>query len=394
MRGKSGGEEWRQGREMLALGPAACERLKCSAAYLDTNAEARPLPPRAPSKSGKRLNVMLCGDRRRLPAQARPGNTIMVSSPASFRSPRRSVFEPAYLRLFRSGELAERARSARQRLESCDLCARYCRVDRRQSIRGAVCRTGERAIVYSAFPHHGEERCLRGFRGSGTIFFSWCNLRCVYCQNWEIAWEGEGRETSDAELAQTMLRLQAQGCHNINFVTPSHVVAQILAAVNLAAEKGLRLPLVYNTSGYDSPEALALLDGVVDIYMPDMKYGDDKSARKLSHIRDYVRVNQAAVREMHRQVGDLTISAEGVAERGLLVRHLVLPDGLSGAEAVLKFLAEEISTDTYLNLMGQYRPCYRADEHPGLDRPLSRAELSEALSTAARCGLRRLDPGP
>ena len=317
----------------------------------------------------------------------------MFSSLASFPSPQRSVFEPAYLRLFRSGELAERARSGRQRLESCDLCARYCRVDRRQLIRGAVCRTGERAIVYSAFPHYGEERCLRGFRGSGTIFFSWCNLRCVYCQNWEIAWEGEGRETSDAELAQMMLRLQAQGCHNINFVTPSHAVAQILAAVNIAAEKGLSLPLVYNTSGYDSPEALALLDGVVDIYMPDMKYGDDKSARKLSHIRDYVRVNQAAVREMHRQVGDLRISAEGVAERGLLVRHLVLPDGLSGAEAVLKFLAEGISTDTYLNLMGQYRPCYRADEHPGLDRPLSRAELSEALASAARYGLRRLDPG-
>src|SRR5208337_3803279 len=297
-----------------------------------------------------------------------------------------AAFEPAYVRLLRSGELADRARRSRRQMENCDLCARYCRVNRLRSIRGAVCRTGERAVVYSAGPHYGEEDCLRGWRGSGTIFFSWCNLRCVYCQNWEIAWEGQGRETSDAELAQMMLRLQAQGCHNINFVTPSHVVAQILAAANIAAEKGLRLPLVYNSSGYDSPEALALLDGVVDIYMPDMKYGDDKSARKLSHIRDYVRVNQAAVREMHRQVGDLRISTEGLAERGLLVRHLVLPDGLSGAEAVLKFLAEEISTDTYLNLMGQYRPCHRADEHPGLDCPFSRAELSEALTTAARCG--------
>jgi len=317
----------------------------------------------------------------------------MLSNLAVFGSLRRSSFEPAYLRLFRSGELAERARSARQRLESCDLCARYCQVDRRESIRGAVCRTGERAIVYSASPHHGEEDCLRGSRGSGTIFFSWCNLRCVYCQNWEIAWEGEGRETSDEALAQMMLRLQAQGCHNINLVTPSHVVAQILAAVNIAAEKGLRLPLVYNTGGYDSPEALALLDGVIDIYMPDMKYGDDKSARKLSHVRDYVRVNQAAVREMHRQVGDLTINGEGLAERGLLVRHLVLPNGLSGAEAVLRFLAEEISSDTYLNLMGQYRPCYRADEHPGLDRQVSRAEFSEAIAIAAHYGLRRLDPG-
>ena len=262
----------------------------------------------------------------------------MLSNLAVFGSLRHGSSEPVYLRLFRSGELAERARSARQHLESCDLCARYCQVDRRESIRGAVCRTAERAIVYSASPHHGEEDCLRGSRGSGTIFFSWCNLRCVYCQNWEIAWEGEGRETSDEALAQMMLRLQARGCHNINFVTPSHVVAQILAAVNIAAENGLRLPLVYNTSGYDSPEALALLDGVIDIYMPDMKYGDDKSARKLSHVRDYVRVNQAAVREMHRQVGDLTINEEGLAERGLLVRHLVLPNGLSGAEAVLQIL--------------------------------------------------------
>ncbi len=299
---------------------------------------------------------------------------------------------PAYLRLQRSGELAERARLSRRHLENCDLCARYCRVDRRQSIRGAVCRTGERTVVCSAGPHHGEEDCLSGWRGSGTIFFSWCNLRCVFCQNWEIAWRGEGQEASDEELARMMLRLQALGCHNINLVTPSHVVAQILGALSIAAEQGLRLPLVYNTSGYDSPEALALLDGVVDIYMPDMKYGDDRLAHKYSHVRDYVRVNQAAVREMHRQVGDLAIDADGLAERGMLVRHLVLPGGISGVEAVLKFLAEQISTDTFLNLMGQYRPCYRADEHPGLDRPLGRAEFSDALALARRYGL-RLDPG-
>lgn len=302
------------------------------------------------------------------------------------------VFEPAYLRLLHSGELAERARLSRQHLENCDLCARYCRVNRRQSIRGAICRTGERAVVYSAGPHHGEEDCLRGRRGSGTIFFSWCNLRCIYCQNWEIAWEGEGHEASDDELAQMMLRLQAQGCHNINLVTPSHVVAQIIAAVNIAAEQGLRLPLVYNTSGYDSLEALALIDGVIDIYMPDMKYGDDKSARSYSHVRDYVRFNQAAVREMHRQVGDLVINAEGLAERGLLVRHLVLPNDISGVDAVLRFLAEEISTETYLNLMGQYHPCYRAGDSPGLDRPITRAEFSQALALARRHGLHRLDP--
>jgi putative pyruvate formate lyase activating enzyme len=304
----------------------------------------------------------------------------------------RGTFEAAYLRLLRSGELAERVRLSRQRLENCDLCARYCRVNRRQSTRGAICRTGEQAVVHSAGPHHGEEDCLRGWRGSGTIFFSWCNLRCIYCQNWEIAWKGEGQAVSDDELAQMMLRLQALGCHNINLVTPSHVVAQILAAVNIAAEQGLCLPLVYNTSGYDSAEALALLDGVVDIYMPDMKYGDAKLARKYSHIRDYVRVNQAAVREMHRQVGDLVINAEGLAERGLLVRHLVLPGGVSGVETVLEFLAEQISTNTYLNLIGQYRPCYRAGEHPGLDRPITRAEFAEAVMNARRYGLRRLDP--
>ena len=303
------------------------------------------------------------------------------------------AFEPAYVRLLRSGELADRARRSRRQMENCDLCARYCRVNRLRSIHGAVCRTGERAVVYSAGPHHGEEDCLRGWRGSGTIFFSWCNLRCVYCQNWEISWQGEGQEASDEELAQMMLRLQALGCHNVNLVTPSHVVAQILAAVTIAAERGLRLPLVYNTGGYDSLEALNLLDGVVDIYMPDMKYGDDTAAHKYSHVREYVRVNRAAVREMHRQVGDLTINAVGLAERGLLVRHLVLPNGLAGTEAALRFLAEEISGDTYLNVMGQYRPCYRADEHPGLERPISDGEFAEALAIARRCGLHRLDHG-
>jgi putative pyruvate formate lyase activating enzyme len=324
----------------------------------------------------------------------RTENTAMPTAVVtSSDSRQRSNFEPAYLDLLRSGELTERANRARQHLEDCDLCARYCRVNRRQSIRGAICRTGERAVVNSAGPHYGEEDCLRGWRGSGTIFFSWCNLRCVYCQNWEIAWEGEGREVSDDELAEMMLRLQALGCHNINLVTPSHVVAQILAALAIAAEQGLRLPLVYNTSGYDSQEALALLDGVVDIYMPDMKYGDDKLAHKYSHVRDYVQVNRAAVREMHRQVGDLVINVDGLAERGLLVRHLVLPDGISGVESALRFLAEEISTNTYLNLMGQYRPCYRADEYPGLNRPLTHAEFSAALALARRYGLHRLDPG-
>ncbi len=303
------------------------------------------------------------------------------------------TLEPAYRRLARAGLLAERAREAWLHLRDCDLCARYCHSDRIADVRGAVCRTGERALVYSAGPHHGEEDCLRGTRGSGTIFFSFCNLRCVYCQNWDISWRGEGREVSTEELAAIMLRLQANGCHNINFVTPSHVVAQIIAAVDLAAAEGLALPLVYNTGGYDSPEALALLDGVIDIYMPDMKYGDAKLAHRYSHVRDYVRVNQAAVREMHRQVGDLAIDEQGLAWRGLLVRHLVLPNRVAGSEEVLRFLAEDISPNTYLNIMDQYRPCYRAGDDPVLERPIDAQEFQETLALARRYGLDRIDGG-
>ena len=299
--------------------------------------------------------------------------------------------EPGYLRLARSGELGERVRRARQHLEDCDLCARYCHVNRLKTLRGAVCRTGERAVVHSHGPHHGEEDCLRGWRGSGTIFFSWCNLRCSFCQNWEISWKGAGRETSSEQLAAMMLELQATGCHNINLVSPSHVVAQILAALEVAVRGGLRLPLVYNTGGFDSPEALALLDGVVDIYMPDMKYGESAMARAHSRVRDYVAVNRAAVREMHRQVGDLEIGADGLARRGLLVRHLVLPNRIAGSERVLEFLAEEISRDTYLNLMDQYRPCFRAREVPELARPLTHGEFDEAFELARRYGLHRLD---
>jgi putative pyruvate formate lyase activating enzyme len=303
-----------------------------------------------------------------------------------------AAFQPAYL-LLGPGELDDRARIAWRHLERCDLCARRCGVNRKQSIRGAVCRTGERARVHAAFAHFGEEACLTGWAGSGTIFFSWCNLRCVYCQNWEISWCGAGREVEPADLAAMMLALQRAGCHNVNLVSPSHVVAQVLAAVAVAARQGLRLPLVYNTGGYDSPEALALLDGVVDVYMPDVKYGDSEVARRYSHVRDYVAVNRAAVREMHRQVGDLVVDGDGIARRGLLVRHLVLPGGLSGTEEALRFIAEEISRDTWLNLMGQYRPCFQAPEHPALARRPTRAELAAAASAARRLGLRRLDPG-
>ena len=276
-------------------------------------------------------------------------------------------------------------------MRDCDLCARYCHVDRCEGLRGVVCKTGARAVMHSYGPHHGEENPLRGTRGSGTIFFSWCNLRCVYCQNWEISWKGVGREVSATELAEAMLSLQEMGCHNVNFVSPSHVVAQILEAVEIAAQAGLRLPLVYNTGGYDSLEALELLDGVIDIYMPDMKYADRDIARTYSKVRDYPQHNWAAVREMHRQVGDLVMDEDGVAQRGLLVRHLVLPNALAGTDTILKFLAEEISRDTYINIMPQYRPCFRADEYDALDQPLTGREYTDALALADRCGLTRLD---
>jgi putative pyruvate formate lyase activating enzyme len=300
-------------------------------------------------------------------------------------------FVPGYLGLLYRGELARRVELAWERLQRCDLCARYCRVDRLSGIKGAICRTGEPAIVHSFGPHHGEEDPLRGNQGSGTIFFSWCNLRCVFCQNWEISHHGRGEPVTPAELAQMMLNLQAQGCHNINLVSPSHVVAQILAAVQIAAEQGLRLPLIYNTGGYDSLEALALLDGVIDIYMPDIKYADSETAQRFSRIRDYVSVNHAAVKEMHRQVGDLILDASRLAHRGLLIRHLVLPGLLDETEKILAFIAGELSHNTYLNLMDQYHPCYRADEFPPLDRALDWSEYQQALVMAENLGLHRLD---
>ena len=303
----------------------------------------------------------------------------------------RTAVKPAYLTLADSGELEHRAARAARHLADCDLCARYCHVNRLDTVKGAVCRTGERAVVYSHGPHHGEEDPLRGWKGSGTIFFSWCNLRCVYCQNWDISQKGMGREVDAGELAGMMLDLQAQGCHNINFVSPSHVVAQIIAGVAIAANEGLRLPLVYNTGGYDSPEALELLDGVIDIYMPDIKYADSDEAHRYSHVRGYAEAVRAAVKEMHRQVGDLSIDADGIATRGLLVRHLVLPEDVAGTHEILTFLAEQISADTYLNIMDQYRPCYRADENPPLDRPITRREYVQAVETAQRLGLHRLD---
>jgi putative pyruvate formate lyase activating enzyme len=297
-------------------------------------------------------------------------------------------FKPAYLKLLRSGELKWRVAQAYARMEACDICARECGVNRRLSAEGAGCHTGERAIVSSYGPHFGEEDPLVGRGGSGTIFFSWCNLRCQYCQNYEISQMGMGHEVEPEELAKMMLSLQSQGCHNINFVSPSHVVPQILAGLLIAAEAGLRLPLVYNTGGYDSLKTLALLDGVVDIYMPDCKYADADVAQRYSKIRNYPAANQAALREMHRQVGDLTMDERGVAQRGLLVRHLVLPENLAGTAEIVRFLRDEISPNTYINVMAQYRPCYRAQEFPPLNRSITNQEYAEAVHLAQEADLR------
>lgn len=248
-------------------------------------------------------------------------------------------------------------------------------------------------MVSSAFAHFGEEDCLRGRRGSGTIFFSWCNLRCVFCQNWETSWEGEGREVAAEELAFLMLHLQAQGCHNINLVSPSHVVAQILEALLIATEQGLRLPLVYNSGGYDSLEALKLLDGVIDIYMPDFKFWDGARARRYCAAADYPEVAREAVREMHRQVGPLQLDSRGVAQHGLLLRHLVMPGGASDTANIMGWVAHTLGRDTYVNVMAQYHPAgrVRQGEFPEIDLLLSDDEFHQALEAARKAGLTRLE---
>ncbi|MFW6150608.1 MAG: radical SAM protein [Chloroflexota bacterium] len=297
---------------------------------------------------------------------------------------------PGYVELHERDELRERARAARVLLESCRVCPRQCGVNRLHGETG-TCRTSAQAMVSSYGPHFGEEAPLVGRHGSGTVFFTNCNLRCVYCQNYTISQLGYGEPVSARELARIMLSLQGRHCHNINLVSPTHVVPQILEALEIAADSGLSVPLVYNTGGYDSVETLGLLDGIVDIYMPDMKYADAEVAQQLSDAAEYPSVNRAAVKEMHRQVGDLHLAPDGVAERGLLVRHLVLPDNLAGTRETVEFVSKEISANTYINVMAQYRPCYKALEIPALSRPISREEFSRAVKLARKAGLTRLD---
>jgi putative pyruvate formate lyase activating enzyme len=299
--------------------------------------------------------------------------------------------EPSYVRLFEKGVLRERIEKALQLLEACSLCPRHCGVNRLKDERG-YCATGRRARVASYNAHFGEEAPLVGSHGSGTIFVSSCNLLCSFCQNYEISHEKEGVDVEPEQIAHMMNRLQEMGCHNINIVTPTHVVPQVIEALPVAIERGLRIPLVYNTSGYDSVESLQILEGIFDIYMPDFKFWNESFSEKYCRAPDYRETAIAAIREMHRQVGDLVVSEEGVAERGLLVRHLVMPGGIAGTEEIAKFLAEEISPLTYVNVMDQYRPCGSARSDTIIRRRLTGREFGEATEAARKAGLGRLDP--
>ncbi|WP_038055809.1 radical SAM protein [Thermodesulfobacterium hydrogeniphilum] len=296
---------------------------------------------------------------------------------------------PSYLDLLETGELDKRIEILYEKFRSCDLCPNNCKVNRLEGEKG-FCRVTNKPIIASYGPHFGEERPLVGQNGSGAIFFTYCNMACVYCQNWEISHLGEGDIIEVEDLAKIMIILQVWGCHNINLVTPTHQIPFIVKAIKIAAEMGLNLPIVYNCGGYESLETLKLLDGIIDIYMPDIKYMDDKVALKLSKVKNYSKVVKEAVKEMHRQVGDLIIE-NGIAKRGLIIRHLVLPGDLSQTEEVIKFISEEISKDTYLNLMDQYRPCGDAWKYPPLDRMITKDEWEKALNLAYKYGIKRLD---
>ncbi len=288
-------------------------------------------------------------------------------------------------------ELARRAAEADELLgERCVVCPRGCKVDRRADIAG-LCAIGRHAVVASYFPHFGEEDCLRGRRGSGTIFFSGCNLRCVFCQNHDISWEVQGEPVTPERLAEMMLELQAGGCHNINWVTPEHVVPQILEALPLAFDGGLELPIVYNTSAYDSLDSLRLMEGIVDVYMPDFKLWTNEAARRYLKRADYPDVARETIVEMNRQVGDLVLDERGMARRGLIVRHLIMPGLLEETEAILRFVAEELGTGTYVNLMGQYYvsgKVGRDGEYEEIARGIHREEYEQALALAGELGLR------
>lgn len=296
---------------------------------------------------------------------------------------------PSYLRL-PPGVLSDKVREAEDILRECTLCPRNCKVDRTSGERG-FCKTSDKPFISSYGAHFGEEKPLVGRSGSGTIFMGRCNIGCIFCQNYSISHLGEGIEVSFEKLADIMLSLQKEGCHNINFVTPTHQVPMILRALQIASEKGLKLPLVYNCGGYESLQAIRILEGVVDIYMPDFKYMDPAVALKYSKAEGYPDAAKAALKEMHKQVGDLLMDKRGIALRGLLVRHLVLPGGIAGTAGVVKFIASEISKNTYLNIMDQYHPRFKALNTPPLDRRITHQEYGEAIELAVEAGLTRID---
>ncbi len=307
-------------------------------------------------------------------------------------------FEPAYLRTWRSGALAEKVAQALRELAECRACPRKCAVNRLEN-RTAACHTGRQAIVSSAFAHFGEEDCLRGWKGSGTIFFALCNLRCSFCQNWDISQKKTGQEMDAGGIADLMLALQRRGCHNINFVTPEHVAPQVVEAIAAAVPRGLRIPIVYNTSAYDSLTSLRLMDGLVDIYMPDFKFWSPAVSLRLALAKDYAERAREAIAEMHRQAGPLRFGPDGLARRGVLIRHLVMPGQLDEAKAIFRWIASELSPDTYVNIMGQYRPEHQVgqigrDGKPKfeeIDRRPDRSELDAAFAAAREAGLWRFD---
>jgi putative pyruvate formate lyase activating enzyme len=293
---------------------------------------------------------------------------------------------PSYLESYNNGRLRKVAEEAWSMLASCAICPRKCKVNRLKNETG-FCKTGLKARVCSFMPHHGEEPPISGVRGSGTIFFSYCNMACVYCQNYEFSQLGQGKDVGLEDLASYMLELQNMGCHNINFVTPTHVMPQILKSLEIAIEKGLKLPIVYNTGGYELFEILKLLYNIVDIYLPDMRYGDSEMAKKYSAAPDYPSHNEEAVKQMHSQVGVADLNDDGIIKRGVIIRHLVLPNNISGTDKVMKFIAEEISRVTYVSLMSQYLPYFKASGFKEISRRLTEREYEEAKQIMKRYGL-------
>jgi len=300
------------------------------------------------------------------------------------------MFQPGYIKLYKSGELKKRVEKTVNLLKQCQICPRRCKVNRLENEKG-ICKVGRLPMVSSYNPHFGEESPLVGTQGSGTIFLTSCNLGCIFCQNYDISHLGEGYEISIEHFAKMMIELQNIGCHNINFVTPTHVVPQILKALPIAVEMGLKIPLVYNTGGYDIIETLMIIEGIFDIYMPDFKFTDSDIANRFCKARDYPEVATKAIKEMHRQVGDLVINNHGIAERGLIVRHLIMPNELAGTRKVMHFLANEISKNTYVNIMDQYHPCGLAHKYPEINRRITTEEFSNAINIAREEGLTRLD---